>query len=85
MGETQIPELPKKAVSDLPDPSNDILFFYLFFEVELYPYVCTSFILFSHLLDHKFFKEKHVVFFGSQLYLSVAMCLAHSRFFTNSY
>lgn len=74
MGEKQILELPKKALPDLLDPSNYILFFQLFFEVEFYLYLCASFILFSHLLDHNFFEEKHVVFFLAHSYISVWQC-----------
>lgn len=68
-------QLPKKTFAELPDPPNYVLFFQLFFEVEFYTYLCDSFILFSHLLDCKFPKEKYLVFFGPQLYLGVAMCL----------
>lgn len=74
-GKTHMSQLPKKTFAELPDPPNYVLFFQLFFEVEFYTYLCDSFILFSHLVDCKFPKEKYLVFFGPQLYLGVAMCL----------
>lgn len=76
----QIPQLPKKAFPDLPDPPN-------FFSKCLlrwnFTHVWVILLLFSP-TELKFLKEKHLVCLGLQFYPSVAVWLAHSRFPVNS-